>query len=340
MKARLKVFRSNTRNGIYYHFRKTMYFVALLMNSTQTASNFNSTTAASSEIKELLNLWPWKFYVLTFAILNVIFAFSCLIVLVQQRENHSRRNIYGRFTTAQLFIAAVLKAAVLLWRPLLINETSMAVLGGALLLYSFSLAFSLSAYCILLLILLETTRITLASPRLQNIWVLLAITAVFTIIVATFDLLVLFRDQYREYWSFISDMTIYVWGMSICVGYAVAGFRMCRNLRSSLQMENFQGQGRLKNIIISVFLSSVITAVLLTLVFCASASDFGAIRGLQLKKDSFWIRLIVLCLLRSCEFANMLMIFAIVIKSSLERNRINDVPSVQMGTQSSIEVVV
>ena len=144
------------------------------MNSTQTASNFNSTTAASSDIKELLNLWPWKFYVLTFAILNVIFAFSCLIVLVQQRENHSKRNIYGRFTTAQLFIAAVLKAAVLLWRPLLINETSMAVLGGALLLYSFSLAFSLSAYCILLLILLETTRITLASPRLQNIWVLLA----------------------------------------------------------------------------------------------------------------------------------------------------------------------
>lgn len=80
-------------------------------------------------------------------------------------------------------------------RPLLINETSMAVLGAALLLYSFSLAFSLSAYCILLLILLETTKITLASPRFQNIWVLLAITAVFTIIVATFDLLVLFRDQ-------------------------------------------------------------------------------------------------------------------------------------------------
>ena len=166
-----------------------------MMNSTQTASNFNSTTAASSDIKELLNLWPWKFYVLTFAILNVIFAFSCLIVLVQQRKNHSRRNIYGRFTTVQLFIAAVLKAAVLLWRPLLIKETSMAVLAAALLLYSFSLAFSLSAYCILLLILLETTKITLASPRFQNIWVLLAITAVFTIIVATFDLLVLFRDQ-------------------------------------------------------------------------------------------------------------------------------------------------
>ena len=106
-------------------------------------------------------------------------------------------------------------------------------------------------------------------------------------------------------------------------------------------MENFQGHGRLKNII-SVFLSSAITAVLLTLVFCASASDFGAIRGLQFKKDFFWIRLIVLCLPRSCEFANMLMIFAIVIKRSLERNRINDVPSVQMETftQSSSEVVV
>ena len=109
------------------------------------------------------------------------------------------KNTYGRFTTVQLFIAAVLKVTVLLWRPFLLHESTKAQLGAALMLYSFSLAFNLSAYCIFLLIFLERTKITLASPRLQNICVLLGITAVFTLVVVTFDLLVLYRELYREY---------------------------------------------------------------------------------------------------------------------------------------------
>lgn len=235
----------------------------------------------------------------------------------------------------QLFIAAVLKVTVLLWRPFLLNESTKAQLGAALLLHSFSLAFNLSAYCILLLILLETTKITLASPRLQNIWVLLGITAVFTLIVVTFDLLVLYRERYREYWRFISDITLYVWGILICVGYAVAGFRMWRNLRSSRPMENSHSRGRLKNIIMLVFLSSAVTAFSLTLAFCVSVADFGAIRGLQVKEDSIWIRFAILFLLRSCEFTVVLMIFAIVVKRNLERNCVNEAPSLLMGTFSS-----
>ena len=124
---------------------------------------------------------------------------SCFIVFVRQCGKHSRKNTHARFITVQLFIAAVLKATVLLWRPFLINATSRAIFGLALLLHSFSVAFNLSAYCILLILLLETTRTTLASPRLQNIWVLLAITITFATIVATFNLLVLYSDMYREF---------------------------------------------------------------------------------------------------------------------------------------------
>ena len=296
-------------------------------------------TATPSNVNELLNLWPWKVYVLLFAILNVIFALGCLIVLVRQCGKHSRKNIYGRFTTAQLFIAAVLKAAVLLWRPFLINEPSRAIYGSALFLHGISLAFNLSAYCILLFILLETTKTTLATPRLQNIWVLLAITAFFTIIVVTLHLLIVYRVMYREFWRFVSDMTIFAWGVLICAGYVIAGFRMWRNLRSSRQMGNYQRQGGIKKIITLVFLSSAITAVLLTLTFCVSANDFGAIRGLELNEGSIWIRFAVTFLIKSCEFAIVLMVFITVAKKNLERNRVNDVPSVQLGTfsESSIE---
>lgn len=283
---------------------------------------------SSTSATELLNHWAWKLYVYFFATLYVIFALNCFIVLVRHWTRSSSKSIYWRFTTAQLFIAAILKAVVFLWSPFLLHEISKARYAVALTLYSFSLAFNLSAYSILLLILLETTKTTIASPRLQNIWVLLAITAAFTAIVATFHLLVLFED--REFWRFISDLTLCVWGTLICVGYAVAGFRISRNLRSSPQR-----QRRLRNIVLLAFISSVVTAVSLTLLICVSVADFGAMRGLEIKKDSIWIRFTVSFLLRSYEFGLVLLIFVIVIKTKAERSRVEEAPSVQMGTFSS-----
>lgn len=300
--------------------------------STLTTLTSKSTTlpTLNSNAKELLNHWAWKLYVYTFATLYVIFALNCLIVFARQRTRSTPKSVYWRFTTAQLFIAAVLKAVVFLWSPFLLHELSRARYGTALMLYSFSLAFNLSAYSILLLILLETTKITLVSPRLQNVWVLLAITGAFTITLATFNLLVLVAD--RELWRFVSDMTLYIWGTLICVGYAVAGFRIWRNLRSSRQTDNSSRQKRLRNIVFFAVISSMVTAVSLTLVICLSANDFGAIRGLDVKKDSIWVRFAVSFMLRRYEFGLVLLIFVIVIKTKAERSRVDDVPSVQLGT--------
>ena len=254
-----------------------------------------------------------------------------LLLLVRQRARTSSKSIHWRFTTAQLFIAAVLKTVVFLWSPFLLHEISKTRYGTAVMLYSFSLAFNLSAYSILLLILLETTKITLASPRLQNVWVLFSITAAFTIILATFNFLVVFAG--RKFWRFISDLTLYIWGTLISVGYAVAGFRISRNLRSSRQTDNSRRQERLKNIVLLAFTSSVVTAISLMLVMCVSAGDFGAIRGLEFNKNSIWIRFGVSFLLRSYEFSFVLLIFVIVIKTRPERSSlVDDAPSMQLGT--------
>jgi len=212
-----------------------------------------------------------------------------------------------------------------------LHEISKTRYGTAVMLYSFSLAFNLSAYSRLLLTLLETTKITLASPRLQNVWVLLSIAAAFTIILATFNFLVVFAD--REFWRFISDLTLYIWGTLISVGYAVAGFRISRNLRSSRQTDNSRRQKRLKNIVLLAFTSSVVTAISLTLVMCVSAGDFGTIRGLEFNKNSIWIRFGVSFLLRSYETSFVLLIFVIVIKTRPEGSSlVEDAPSMQLGT--------
>lgn len=140
------------------------------------------------------------------------------------------------------------------------REISKARYVTALVLFSFSKAFNLSAYSILLLVLLESTKVSIASPRLQNIWVLLGFTAIFTVTLATFNLLVLFAD--KELWRFISDLVLSTWGGLICFSYAVAGYRVWRNLRSSRDIDNGRRNRTFRTIVLLAFISSVVTLCL------------------------------------------------------------------------------
>ena len=299
---------------------------------TQETPHLVSTPSlmSSTSVEELLNHWAWKFHTYFFAALYIVFAVNCLIAFVRQSSRSVNKSVYRRFTTTQLFVAAVVKAAVLLWCPFLEREISRARYVTALVLFSFSKAFNLSAYSILLLVLLESTKVSIASPRLQNIWVLLGFTAVFTVTLATFNLLVLFAD--KELWRFISDLVLSTWGGLICFGYAVAGYRIWRNLRSSRDMDNSRRNRTLRTIVLLAFISSVVTAVSLTLIICVSAGDFGAIRGLQLKKDSNRARFAITFLMRSYEFGLVLLIFVTVVKTKTDRSRVEDAPSLPMGT--------
>lgn len=248
---------------------------------------------SSTSVEELLNHWAWKFHTYFFAALYIMFAVNCLIALIER-------------------------------------EISKARYVTALVLFSFSKAFNLSAYSILLLVLLESTKVSIASPRLQNIWVLLGFTAIFTVTLATFNLLVLFAD--KELWRFISDLVLSTWGGLICFSYAVAGYRVWRNLRSSRDIDNGRRNRTFRTIVLLAFISSVVTAVSLTLIICVSAGDFGAIRGLQLKKDSNRARFAVTFLMRSYEFGLVLLIFVTVVKTKTDRCRVEDAPSLPMGT--------
>ena len=204
------------------------------------SSTLNSLTTSIANGKKFRNHWAWDFYAYTFATLFGLLALTCFTIIVRQcKQPSSSRNVHGRFTTVQLFVAASLKVVSLLWSPLLLNEASKKTFTTALLIDCCSLALILSTFSILLLILLETTKTSLAPPRLQNIWVLLAITVVLTSVMLTFNILVFYAD--RKFWYFLSYLTLSAWGTLICIGYVVAGRRMWRNLQSSREVGNLQG---------------------------------------------------------------------------------------------------
>ena len=255
-------------------------------NESSTINSLTTPISSSSVANEKKFRHHLDFYDYTFATLFGIFALSCFVIIVRQcKQPSGSGTVHGRFTTIQLFVAASLKVVALLWNPLLSDEASKEVFITALLRDCCSIALILSAFSILLLILLETTKTSLAPPRLQNIWVLLAITAVLTFVLLTFNLLVLYAD--RKFWYFLSYLVLFSWGTLICTGYVVAGRRMWRNLQSSRQIGKSSGERRLKNITMLLFLGPCITAAVLILNLCLAASECGIFKGLEMTASTF-----------------------------------------------------
>ena len=145
-----------------------------VLSPTKYSSTTDGTRSLTGNVSILLNHWAFDFYAYIFAILFGIFALACFAAFVRQQTQRSRsRNIHGRFTTFQLFLEATLRVVDLFLNPIVLRDVSTEIFTGSLIIESLCMALSLSALSILLLILLETTKTSLAAPRLQNIWALL-----------------------------------------------------------------------------------------------------------------------------------------------------------------------
>ena len=125
---------------------------------------------------------------------------------------------------------------------------------------------------------------------------------------------------------------VFVWRILVCVGYAVAGYRMWRNLKSSRRQGNEIKESRLKRIISLTFVSPFITAAILLLSVFMVASDYGILVGLEVSERSLWARFAVLVLLRTCELVILLIIFGMVIRTKFQRSKADSAPTLQLGT--------
>ena len=302
-------------------------------SSAQSTTRALSTTIhhTPSRSRKFFDHWSWDFYSYLFVALFGVFALSCLVVLIRQwtQPSHSS-GIYVRFTTFQLFIAATMKVVALLWSPKVLDDAPNEIFAASLIVDCLSTALMLSALSILLLILLETTKTSLAAPKLQNIWALLGITALLTAIMLTFNLLVLLKN--RKFWRFFSHIHLFIWGLLICVGYTVAGRRMWRNLKSSRQLGRSARERRLQKIIQLVLLAPLITAASLILHLCIAANNYGILKGLEIAEKTIRSRYAIKFLRKLCDFAIMVLIFGIAIEKKSRNCPLKEEPELQLGT--------
>ena len=293
----------------------------------------NASSNPSFNPDELSDHWALKLYSYTFVTLFGALAVIIFIAFVQQWVQAVRnRNIHGRFTTVELLLAAALKFLGHLITPLFLQDAPKEIFMATLFIESLSEALILSAFSIRLLILLETTRTSLTAPKLQNIWVLLCITAAYAAILLIFSLLVLYG--FREIWHLLSNSILSILGMAICVGYIVAGYRMWRNLKSSRQQGRVTGEPRLKYIIRQTFMSAFLAALMLVLSIVLDAKNYNSYTGRQVTRESFWSTYAIMFLKTSGEFAVISLIFGIVVWKNVRGRFVNDAPAITLGTFS------
>ena len=285
----------------------------------------------SSNPDERSDHWALKLYSYTFVTLFGALAVIVFIAFVQQWVQAVRNgNAHGRFTTVELLLAATLKFLRHLIAPLFLQDAPKEIFMAALFTESFSKALMLSAFSILLLILLETTKTSLTAPKLQNIWVLLCISAIFAAILLVFSLLVFYG--FREIWYLLSNTILFILGIAICVGYIVAGYRMWRNLKSSRQLGHVTGEPSLKHIIRQVFISAFLATLMLILDLLMAAKIYRLYTRRQVTRVSFWSTYAIMFLEKSVEFAVMSLIFWIVVWSKVRGRSVNDAPAITLGT--------
>lgn len=184
--------------------------------------------------------WMWYAHIYGFGasfLVLALYSFASIIVLVR-RSGRRRNKTHFIVTSSLLFLLGTFRGIVLFWDPYLFSGTdSKSMVFACVSMWGIAKACLTSAFSIMLLIFLETTRIALAPPRFQNLPFLLAVALINIGYLVLSDAVVLFYPTAKVL-ILICQVTFAAWGLLVCIGYLLACKRMHDNLIASKSLRN------------------------------------------------------------------------------------------------------
>ena len=173
----------------------------------------------------------------------------------------------------------------------------------------------------MLLILVETTKISLGPERLKNLPFLITMTLVNVLYLLLSELVVWFHPE-AQVMIFIclAHVAFASWGLVVSIGYSVAGARMWRNLKASLggaffSRTLYQESNSLKRLFILMFFASSFSAINFTVSLYTAIREFGVYSEKRYINYKSWNWFIVQSTLRTLESLQCIFIFLIVFKA-------------------------
>ena len=205
--------------------------------------------------------WPIHVYLIasTWTMGVIYFLFFFVQSVYRRNDGHKRTPFI--VLSFQLFILALSRCFVLFLNPYGWKSSTQTQIVTTVTAWSLGTAGLTSAFGVLLLILLDATKLNLAPPKFQNLSVLIIITAANFVFVLVADIIVAFYGS-AKILLLLCQVTFGLWGVMVTIGYFITANRTRKNLNATFQVSELNAKAenrnpmKLKWLIIKLYVSS------------------------------------------------------------------------------------
>ena len=290
-----------------------------------------------SEAKKMWK-WGWEFHVFGFATLYSLVALYTIFNICSQGNFYLRKQkLHTLFLNCLLLFFSFTRAALLFGDPYGSRGTSVEILLCCVIFQGLATSCVTSAFSVMLLILLETTKVSLAPPRFQKFSFLLGIWAINVTYLLISDLTVAWHNS-AKVMVFVCQVMFATWGLIVSIGYMVTTVKIRKNLRSSRETArhnaNFSNESaKIHQLTKLMCVASVDGFCLFAMSIYVASSESGVLN--KSGRVEIWPWFGIQTSFRLAELLMCLIIFRIALKSgSNERRRV----SVQRGNSLSLQM--
>ncbi|XP_022796856.1 uncharacterized protein LOC111335249 [Stylophora pistillata] len=262
--------------------------------------------------------WCWPFHVYLFTTLSFLVVFRSLYVMIKLKKAHVLKKDHRFFMNLLLLVFGSTRAVLFLSNPYGsdpdVTKTELVI---CIITFGFGTACITSAFSFVLLIILESTRISLVPSKFQNRGFLLGVCIINILYVITSDIIVA-HFPVAKAMILVCQVLLAIWGFMIALGFALAGARLWRNLKASRQTAQFDPglateSKKVTRLVFLLFSASFCGVVMFSTIFYLAFGDTGVYNEIGLVRNWPWI--VVQTLMRTSETLMCLLIFLVALKT-------------------------
>lgn len=184
--------------------------------------------------------WSWRLYKYGLGGLFIINSLWALYVLIKGRKEIFKK-VHAFVMNVLLLLMGCLRAGLLFKDPYLSPPNNAELFVFELIIFGLGSAFSVSAFTILLFILLETTNLKFGPARFKQLRYPLSITLLYIIFFVTSDIVVVLYPEAKIV-LLVCQIIYVVWGVLVCLGFALTAWKIWQNLRPSRNLACYNNQ--------------------------------------------------------------------------------------------------
>ncbi|XP_022340532.2 uncharacterized protein LOC111135091 [Crassostrea virginica] len=268
--------------------------------------------------------WPIHNYFFGCAFLLADIIAVCFLIRVFKSLSRKRKGSLSGALLVMLVLFCSLRFVCLIVDPYHTEQIFPKLC--ARLLWSLGSPFLLSAFSLVLLALIDTTKMSIGPPRFQKLSVILAFTGFYIVLVISADLSVFYAPETDPLLVICQGLFI-LFGAVMCVGYLYVAVKIRGNLSSSRGHIQHDNSG-ITRLIFTCYMSSVIGFSIIATHIYASSSVFGVYSDVKFVDAWSWWALQTL--MRSEELAVVIVVICVAKRSLLPEDALKRLASCLM----------